>query len=92
YEAGRRVLLPEGAESPLVVYINGVAQVEGDDYSLRGNEILFTREILKEQKSRQRKMIMLMGVVGFYAKDETIDVQYQKNGKTELAADLPVRE
>ena len=30
-------------------------------------------------------MIMLMGVVGFYAKDETIDVQYQKDGKTELA-------
>ncbi|MGA7397099.1 MAG: hypothetical protein WBW62_06580, partial [Solirubrobacterales bacterium] len=71
YEAGRRVVLPEGAESPIVVYINGVVQVEGDDYNLRGNEILFSREILKEQKSRQRKMIMLMGVVGFYAKDET---------------------
>ncbi len=91
YAAGRRVMLPEGAEAPVVVYINGVAQTEGEDYNLRGGEILFTREILKEQKSRQRKMIMLIGVVGFYAKNETVDVQFQRNGKTELASDLPVQ-
>lgn len=91
YAAGRRVMLPEGAETPVVVYINGVAQTEGQDYNLRGGEILFTREILKEQKSRQRKMIMLIGVIGFYAKNETIDVQFQRNGKTELASDLPVQ-
>jgi len=91
YAAGRKVVLPEGAEAPIVVYINGVAQTEGEDYSLRGNVLLFNREILKEKKSRQRKMIMLMGVVGFYAKDETVDVQYQKDGKIELAPDLPVK-
>lgn len=92
YAAGRRVALPEGAEAPIVVYINGVAQTEGEDYSLRGNEILFNREILKEVKSRQRKAIMLLGVVGFYAKNETVDVQFQRNGKTDLASDLPVRD
>ncbi|HMX71093.1 MAG TPA: hypothetical protein PKA56_05005 [Solirubrobacterales bacterium] len=90
YAAGRRVTIPEGAEQPIVVFINGVAQSEDQDYVLRGNEILFTREIIKEEKSGKKKLVMLLGVVGFYNKDETIDVQYQLNGKTELAGDLSV--
>ena len=84
------VRLPEGAEPPIVVYINGVAQTEGEDYNLQGTKILFTREIIKEEKSGGRKMIMLLGVVGFYTKNETVDVQFQKNGKTELAGDLKI--
>ena len=32
YAAGRRVTLPQGATQPIVVYINGVAQTEGEDY------------------------------------------------------------
>ncbi len=90
HAAGRRVTIPEGAENPIVVFINGVAQTEGKDYVLRGNEILFTREIIKETKSGKKKLVMLLGVVGFYNKDETIDVQFQRDGKTELAGDLPV--
>ena len=90
YAAGRVVQLPDGAEQPVVVYINGVAQAEGVDYNLQGTKILFTRDIVKEEKSGRRKMIMLLGVVGFYTKNETVDVQFERNGKTELASDLPV--
>lgn len=90
YAAGRMASLPQGAEEPIVVFINGVAQTAGVDYNVNGNDILFTREIIKEEKSRRRKMIMLIGVVGFYTKNETVDVQFQRNGKTELAADLAV--
>lgn len=90
YAAGRRVTLPEGATQPIVVFVNGVAQSEGQDYVLRDNEILFTREIIKETKTGKKKLIMLLGVVGFYNKDETIDVQFQRNGKTDFAGDLPV--
>ena len=91
YAAGRLVSLPQGAEAPIVVYINGVVQTEGEDYNINGTDILFTREIVKEEKSRRRKMIMLIGVVGFYTKNETVDVQFQREGKTELASDLAVR-
>ena len=90
YAAGRRVTLPEGAEQPIVVFINGISQTTGEDYTLRGNEFLFTREIIKETKAGRRKLFMLLGVVGFYNKDETIDVQFQRDGKTELASDLEV--
>lgn len=90
YAAGRKARLPAGAEAPIVVYINGVVQAEEQDYKLRGNKILFDREIVKEEKSGRRKLIMLLGVVGFYSKDETVDVQFQRGGKTELASDLKI--
>lgn len=90
YAAGRRVGLPEGAEQPIVVFVNGVAQAEGTDYTLRDNQILFNREIIKEAKTGKKKLVMLLGVVGFYNKNETVDVQYQKDGRTEFAGDLVV--
>ncbi|MBK8294231.1 MAG: hypothetical protein IPK93_05420 [Solirubrobacterales bacterium] len=90
FAAGRRVLLPRGAELRIVVYVNGVDQIEGKDYTRREDEILFNRDIIKEQKSGRRKLIMLLGVVGFYSKNETVDIQFQRDGKTELASDLPI--
>ena len=92
YAAGRRIRLPEGAQAPVVVYINGVVQTEGADYSLRNGEIHFNREIIKEKKSGRRKLIMLLGVVGFYSKNETVDVQFQRDGKTDLASDMTIRD
>ena len=49
-------------------------------------EILFTREIIKETKTGKKKMIMLLGVVGFYNKDETVDVQFQRDGNIDVVA------
>ena len=34
---------------------------------------------------------MYLGLFGTYRKDETIDLQFQRDGKTELLSDLPVR-
>jgi hypothetical protein len=50
YVAGRRALLPRGAERPITVYRSGVELVEGADYAIRGREIVFDRPILKEEK------------------------------------------
>lgn len=90
YAAGRRVAIPREAEPPIVVFVNGIVQTEGEDFDLRGNEIVFSRDIIKEARSGKKKLVMMLGVVGFYNKNETIDVQFQRGGKTELAADLPV--
>jgi len=40
-EVGRRVRLPNGAERPIHVYINGTEQNEGTDYAVHGREIIF---------------------------------------------------
>ena len=90
YGAGRRVPLPAGAQPPFVVYVNGVEQSEGGDYEVRAGEIAFTREIVKEKVGTGRWLAMYLGLFGTYRKDETIDLQFERGGKTELVSDLPV--
>jgi hypothetical protein len=90
YAAGRRVKLPAGAKAPYVVFINGVEQREGGDYEVRAGEIVFSRQIVKEQVGKGRWLAMYLGLFGTYRKNETIDLQFQRGGKTELVSDLPV--
>lgn len=90
YAAGRRLKLPPGAEAPYAVFVNGVEQREGVDYHLRAGEIVFTREIVKEQVGTGRWLAMYLGLFGTYRKNETIDLQFRRNGKTELRSDLPI--
>ena len=88
---GNRVRLPRGAEPPFIVFINGVEQSEGDDYRLSRGEIVFSRPILKEAKvGFTRWLAMLIGLFGTYRKDETVDVQFTRTGKVELASDLQI--
>ena len=91
--AGHRVRLPAGAERPITVYVNGVAQAEGDDYRIDGSDIVFTRPIVKEARLGMiRWLSMLIGVVGTYRKNESVDVEYSSGGQVKLASDLEVRE
>jgi hypothetical protein len=90
YAAGERVKLPAGAEEPITVFVNGIEQDEGGDYSIEGAEIAFTRPIVKEKMGTSRWLAMYLGLWGTYRKNETVDVQFNRNGKIELVSDLPV--
>ncbi|HEX2391897.1 MAG TPA: hypothetical protein VHI77_03150 [Solirubrobacterales bacterium] len=90
YAAGERVRLPAGAEAPITVFINGVEQTAGEDYSIAGGEIVFSRPIVKEKIGTSRWLAMYLGLWGTYRKNETIDVQFNRKGKLELVSDLPV--
>lgn len=90
YAAGERVRIPAGAEPPFTVFINGVEQSEGEDYSVEGGEIAFNRPIVKEKIGTSRWLAMYLGLWGTYRKNETIDLQFSRNGKTELLSDLAV--
>jgi hypothetical protein len=91
YAAGRRLKLPADAEAPYVVFINGVEQREESDYDVRAGEIVFRRQIVKEKVGTGRWLAMYLGLFGTYRKNETIDLQFQRGGKTELVSDLPVQ-
>jgi hypothetical protein len=90
YAAGERVKIPAGAEPPYTVYVNGVEQTEGDDFNIEDRELVFTRPIVKEEMGTSRWLAMYLGLWGTYRKDEKVDIQFQRGGKTELVADLPV--
>jgi hypothetical protein len=90
YAAGRRVKLPAGAEAPYAVFVNGVEQREQVDYDVRAGEIVFRREIVKERVGAGRWLAMYLGLFGTYRKNETIDLQFQRDGKVELLSDVAV--
>jgi hypothetical protein len=90
YAAGNRVKIPAGAGPPFVVFVNGVEQTEGADYDVRAGEVVFRRQIVKETVGAGRWLAMYLGLFGTYRKDETIDLQFERGGKTELLSDLPV--
>ena len=88
---GRRVKLPAGAEPPFTVFVNGVEQTEGSDYNVRVGEIVFTRPIVKEKVGMGRWLAMYLGLFGTYRKDETVDIQFMRGGKVELAPDVRIQ-
>jgi hypothetical protein len=90
YAAGERVRIPNGAEPPLTVFINGVEQREGSDYEIEGREIRFAAPIVKEEINTGRWLAMYLGLFGTYRKDEKVDLQFSKGGKVELRSDVPV--
>jgi len=90
YAAGERVKLPAGAEPPFTVFINGVEQNPGEDYSIEGGEIVFTHPIIKEKIGTSRWLAMYLGLWGTYRKNETVDVQFQRGGQVQLASELEV--
>jgi len=90
YAAGRRVRLPAGAEPPFTVFVNGIEQSLGSDYAIEAGEVVFTRPIVKEKVGAGRWLAMYLGLFGTYRKNETVDVQFHRDGKVQLRSDLPV--
>ena len=90
YAAGKLVRLPPGADRPISVFINGVEQREGTDFEIDRDTIVFSRDLLKEELGIGRWLAMFLGLFGTYREHETVDVQFTREGRIELASDLPV--
>jgi hypothetical protein len=92
-EVGRRVRLPRGAGRPITLFINGSKQVEGVDYEIADGIATFREPIVKEDLSRLgvvRKVVLGLGLVGSYQKNEVVDVEYRIEGRTQFASNLEV--
>lgn len=89
-EAGRRVRLPAGAGRPIAVFINGTEQAEGEDYTVKGREILFSRPLMKEQLSGVRWAAMFLGLFGSYGENETVDLHFSMDGKTRVISEAKI--
>jgi hypothetical protein len=85
-----RVPLPRGAEPPYRVFVNGVPQQEGVDYSVAGGELRFAKALEKEQLGVGRWTAMFFGLFGSYGKNDTVDVQYRLAGREVSATGLEI--
>ena len=85
-----RVPLPEGAEPPIRVFVNGVPQEQGRDYELVGRELHFRRPLEKERLSKGRWTAIFFGLWGSYGKNDSVDVQYRIGGRETVATGLEI--
>ena len=84
-----RVFLPRQVSAPFTVYRNGVLQSEGTDYVLVEGGIEFEAELRKDKISGWRWFLGAWGV-GTYRQHDSIDVRYQRDGRTVVAEGLDI--
>ena len=86
------VELPRGAEPPYRVFINGVPQVEGQDYRVKGRTLLFEQELVTEGRiGFWRWTLMFFSIAGTYRRHHSVDVQYRQSGHERVATGLGIR-
>lgn len=85
------VKLPQGAEPPIEVFVNGVAQKPGEDYVVKGDHLLFSKHLEKEGKlGFWRWLSMALSIAGSYGKNDSVDVHYNLHGKRQVAVGLDI--
>jgi hypothetical protein len=76
---GTVLRLPDEAQPSFDVYVNGVQQVEGTDYTYRGGELHFTKPLEAGQREGLwQKLVMSTAGVGYYNRGDSIDVHFHR--------------
>ncbi len=84
------VRLPPGVGRPFHVYLNGVPQTEGTDFQVKGDRLVFERELRHDKISGWRWFLGAWGV-GTYRQDDSVDVRYElADGRPMVADKLPL--
>jgi hypothetical protein len=84
------VRLPPMVTRPFQVYLNGVPQREGADYTIADDELVFARELRKDRIAKWRWFVGAWGV-GTYRQDDSVDVRYERaDGSPAVAEKLDI--
>ena len=85
-----KVKLPRGLREPYQVYLNGVPQQLGVDYSVREGSLVFEKDLRKDRISGWRWLLGAWGV-GTYRQDDSVDVRYEAaDGSPRVAEALEI--
>jgi hypothetical protein len=71
---------------PFQVYLNGVPQNQGTDYTVNEDTIVFAAELRKDRISKWRWFLGAWGV-GTYRQDDSVDVRYERADGTPAVAE-----
>jgi hypothetical protein len=80
------VRLPPAVTRPFQVYLNGVPQREGADYTIADDELVFSKELRKDRIAKWRWFLGAWGV-GTYRQDDSVDVRYERPDGTPAVAE-----
>jgi hypothetical protein len=84
------VRLPRAVRPPFQVYLNGVPQKQGTDYTIDGDDLVFAKELRKDRISKWRWFLGAWGV-GTYRQDDSVDVRYERpDGAPAVAEKLDI--
>jgi hypothetical protein len=83
--------LPPQVQPPFEVFISGVPQKEGVDFTVAGGDLVFEgRELRKDKVSGWRWFLGLWGV-GTYRQNDSVDVRYTTHdGRPAVAEGLEI--
>ena len=84
------VRLPRDVEGDFTVYVNGVRQQAGADFIVRGRELLFDRELVKEGRIGFWRWFLGAWGIGTYRRNDSVDVQYAVDGRPRVAEGLDI--
>jgi hypothetical protein len=86
---GSRVHLPPAVSRPFQVYVNGVAQVEGADYTVEGRELVFARVLVAPAPDTARSLFRGF-FFGRYKPEHVVDVACQVGGRAHVFSGLAI--
>jgi hypothetical protein len=88
--ARSKVKLPREVRPPYAVYLNGVPQELGNDYSISEGALLFEQDLRKDRISGWRWLLGAWGV-GTYRQNDSVDVRYEAaDGSPRVAEGLEI--
>src|SRR5258708_39206770 len=88
--ATSRIRLPRDVRDPYEVYLNGVPQRLGGDFTVREGAPVFPRELRKDRISGWRWLLGAWGV-GTYRQNDSGDVRYEAaDGSPRVAAGVEI--
>jgi hypothetical protein len=85
---GSIVRLPKQIRGDFVVFVNGVAQREGEDYTVKGRDLQFARELKHEGRLGLWRWFLGAWGIGTYREHDSVDVQYELDGRPMVAEGL----
>jgi hypothetical protein len=85
-----KVRLPRQVREPYEVFLNGVPQRLGADFSVREGSLVFDKDLRKDRISGWRWLLGAWGV-GTYRQNDSVDVRYEAaDGSPRVAEGLDI--
>jgi hypothetical protein len=86
---GSRVRVPDGVSRPFQVFVNGVQQAEGTDFTATGAWIVFAQELIPPPQDNARSVFRGF-FYGRYKPEHVVDLACQVGGQAHVFSRLEI--